>query len=100
MSTLNATSFLYLVKGVSVAGTAEQLTAYFIPDGLEVVVAARVAHADKKYLGDTKANAENTANRKVLEPGQSTTLQIDDTSLIWVNAESTADRVEITVQRV
>ena len=97
---LNATSFLYLVAGVTTPGTAEQLTAYVIPDGLEVIVTARVANADAMYLANTQTNAQTAANRKRLEPGQSTTLRIDNTNKIWIDAESAADRLEITVQRL
>ena len=96
----NAHSFAYLVLGVSIAGTAEQVATRYIADGLEVVITARVGNSDKMYVADSQANAQSTSTRKVLEPGQSTTLRINDTSKLWINAESTSDRLEITIQRL
>ena len=96
----NAQSFGYLVVGVSVPGTAEQIVQRFIPDGLEVVITARVGNGDKMYVADSQANAQTTSTRKVLEPGQSTNLRINDTSKIWIDAESASDRLEITIQRL
>ena len=97
--TVNATSFLYAVFGITVAGTAEQLTSYFIPDGLEFVVTARRSNTQNIYLANTAANATGT-NRKVLVPGQSTSLRIDDSNKIWFDADNTVDRLELTVQRI
>ena len=94
----NANAFLYLVKGITVPGTAEQVDAYAIPDGLDVTLTARRSNSQNIYLGDTAANAIGT-NRKVLVPGASTVLSIDDTNRLWFDADSAADRLEITVQR-
>ena len=94
----NATSFLFLVKGITAAGTPEQLTQYFIPADMEVVIVARRSNTQNVYLADTSANALGT-NRKVLVPSQSTPMQVDDTSKIWFDADNTSDRIEITVQR-
>ena len=96
----NATSFFYLVVGITTPGTAEQVTQYKIPDGLELVITARVANSDKMYVANSQANAQTAANRKTLEPGQSTTLHLDDTSKVWVDAASANDRLEFTVQRI
>lgn len=97
--TVNATSFLYLVKGITVAGTPEQVDTYFIPDGLEVVLTARRSNAGNVYLANSSANAIGT-NRKVLVPGMSTTLRIDSTGRIWFDCDSTSERFEVTIQRI
>jgi len=97
---LSATSFLYFTHAVAVAGTAEQLTAYIIPEGMEIVVTARRSNTQNRYLGNTQTNAQTANNRKVLVPGQSTTLQVDDTSKIWTDGDNETDRIEITVQRI
>lgn len=95
----NATSFLYFSLAITAAGTPEQLTQYFIPSDLEVVVTARRANTQSIYLANSSANALLTAARKVLVPGQSVSMQIDDTSKVWFDADNTNDRIEITVQR-
>ena len=96
----NANEFFYVIKGVTVAGTADQLTAYQIPDGLTVTVTARRSNTQNCYIADTQVNAQTSANRKVLVPGQSTELRIDNTNRIWMDADNTTDRIEITVQQI
>lgn len=100
MGTFNANEFFYVIKGVSSAGTAEQVTAYQIPDGLEVNITARRSNTQNVYLADSQTNAQTAANRKILIPGQSTSLRIDNTNRLWVDADNTNDRVEITVQQI
>ena len=95
----NATSFLYFSLAITSAGTPEQLTQYFIPADLEVVLTSRRSNSGNFYLANSSANALLTASRKVLIPGQSTTLQVDDTNKVWFDADNTADRLEVTVQR-
>ena len=95
----NATSFLFFSKAITAAGTPEQLTQYFIPSDLEVVIVARRSNSGNMYLADSSANALLTASRKVLIPGQSTTMQVDDTNKIWFDGDNPNDRLEVTVQR-
>lgn len=97
---LSATSFLYFTHAVASAGTAEQLTAYIVPEGMEVVITARRSNTQNRYLADSQTNAQTAGTRKILVPGQSTTLQIDSTGKIWTDADNTNDRLEITVQRI
>lgn len=97
---LNANEFFYIVKGVSSAGTAEQVAAYQIPDGLEVNITARRSNTQNMYVADSQTNAQTSANRKQLIPSQSTSLRIDNTNRIWVDADNTSDRLEITVQQI
>lgn len=94
----NATSFLFLVKGITSAGTPEQIDQYYINADLEVLIVARRSNTQNIYLANSSANALGT-NRKVLVPSQSTTMQIDDLSKIWFDADNTSDRFEVTVQR-
>ena len=95
-----ANKFLYIVVGVSVPGTAEQVTQHYIPDGYgPATITARDGNGGNMFVADSQTNAQTAASRKVLIPGQSTALNIDDTSRIWVDAESSSDRLEITVQK-
>lgn len=96
----SASSFFYFTHVVASAGTAEQLTAYQVPEGMEIVITARRSNTQNRYLADSQTNAQTAANRKILVPGQSTTLQIDTTSKIWTDGDNGTDRIEITVQRI
>ena len=100
MGTFNANEFFYVVKGVSSAGTAEQVASYNVPDGLEVNITTRRSNSQNMYLGDSQTNAQTSGNRKALIPGQSTSLRIDNTNRIWVDADNSSDRLEITVQQI
>ena len=95
-----ATSWLTLVVGISSPGTAEQVTQYIVPEGMAIGVTARRSNTGNMYVADSQTNAQTAANRKNLIPGQSTTLYLDDTSKIWVDADNSSDRIEIVVQRI
>lgn len=95
----NATSFLYASFAITVAGTPEALTQYFIPADLQVVLTARRGNTQSIYLANSSANALLTGSRKVLIPGASTTLDVDDTSKIFFDADNNSDRLELTIQR-
>lgn len=96
----NANEFFILVVGVTTPGTAEQVTAYQVPDGLPVTVTARRSNTGTMYIADSQANAQATGNRKALIPGQSLELFIDNTNRIWRDADNSTDRLEITVQQI
>src|SRR3990167_993634 len=96
----SATSFFYFTHAMTAAGTGEQLTAYTVPEGMEVVITARRSNTQNRFLANSQTNAQTANNRKILVPGQSTTLQVDDTSKIWTDGDNTADQIEITVQRI
>ena len=96
----NANEFFFVVVGVAVPGTAEQVTGYQIPDGLPVTITARRSNTGSMYLGDTQARAQTASTRKVLIPGQSLDLRIDNTNRIWVDADDANDRLEFTVTQL
>lgn len=96
----NSNRFLYIIKGVSVPGTAEQVAEHFIPERYgPVTITARDSNSGTMYIADSQANAQTAASRKNLIPGQSTTLNIDNTALLWVDADNSTDRLEITVEK-
>lgn len=100
MGLFNANEFFFVVKGVAAPGTAEQVTAYQIPDGVDLAVTARRSNTQNMYVADSKTNAQTAANRKVLIPGQSFSLRIDNTNRLWVDADNANDRLELTVQQI
>ena len=100
MTVINANKFLIVVVGIAVPGTAEQVAEHFIPDGYgPVTVKARLANSGTMYFADSQTNAQTSANRKALEAGESTTFNIDKTSLLWFDADNTSDRAEISVHK-
>lgn len=95
----NANSYEYVVKGVAVPGTAEQVEANYVLDGNEVNITARRVNTGSMYLGFSQTEAQTASTRKVLIPGQSTGLKIDNTDKIWVDADNANDRLEISVPK-
>lgn len=95
----NTNRFFYIVEGIAVPGTAEQIAEHFIPDGYETVITARLSNTGDMYIADSQTNAQTAASRKTLSPGQSTTLHIDNTARIWADADNANDRLEIAVQK-
>ena len=94
----NANSFQFLALTVTAPGTAQQVAAHTIPDGLEVVLTARRANTQNLYFAETAAKAQSGA-RKVLIPGQSVSLRIDSTNRIYHDADNSTDTLEITLQK-
>lgn len=82
---------------VTAPGTAQQFPDSKIPDGFKTVFKNRLSAAGNFYLGDTKANAEDATARKVIEPGESITVEIDNLNRLWRDADSATDRLEVTL---
>ena len=54
----NMTSFETGSLAITVAGTAEQLTAHRIPQGFAMTITARATNTGYIYIGESKAKAE------------------------------------------
>ena len=96
---INANSFAVVVKSVSSPGTAEQMDAYIIPDGLSVWVTARQLNNAQMYIAFSQANAQTDTARKELVPGQSFELCIDNTTRIWFDADDATDQLEFCIMK-
>lgn len=96
---VSATSWSVVVVGVSVPGTAEQVASHTVPEGMEIGITSRRSNSQTMFIGDSQTNAQTSGSRKELIPGQSTTLQIDNTNRIWVDAQNSSDRLEIVPQK-
>jgi len=79
---------------VAAAGTAEQLDAVEIPDGIYLTIRALVGNVGNIYLGNSKANAEDVNKRLTLQPGESSSFKADDTDLIWADSDNNGEGVE------
>lgn len=97
MSPHSARSFQTLTKSVSVPGTAERVTAYYVPEGSIVSVTARISNAANMYVAETQTKAQSGA-RKVFVPGQSRDYHLDNTARLWVDADSATDVLEIAIE--
>ena len=96
----SATSWSVVVVGVSSPGTAEQVTAHVVPEGMEIGVTARLTNTQLMFLGPSQTAAQTPGSRKELQPGQSTSLRVWNTNLIWVDAENSSDRLELVPQKL
>jgi hypothetical protein len=96
----SATSWSVLVVGVAAPGTAERVASHVVPEGMAIVVTARLNNSQVMYIAESQTNAQTATARKRLEPGQSTTLYLDNTNKIWVDADSANDRLEIVPQKI
>ena len=84
---------------VTASGTPEQLTAYPVPDGIDVVVKAKSGNTGNITVGGTSAQALNTGTSFfTLTPGQALTYQVQNTDDIWIDAGTSGDGVEVTLE--
>ena len=90
----NLASWDHGQKTVAAAGTAENLTAMDVPDGIYLTIRALVGNVGNVYVGNSKANAEDANKRLTLQPGESSSFKADDTDLIWIDADNNGEGVE------
>lgn len=90
-------TFQTFTFSVTSPGTAERLTAYYVPEGSIVSITSRRSNSQNFYLAETAAKAQSGA-RKVMVPGQSREYRIDNTSRIFVDADSASDVLEISIE--
>lgn len=90
----NLTSWDHGQKTVTAAGTAENLVAMDVPDGIYLTIRALVGNVGNVYVGNSKANAEDVNKRLTLQPGESSSFKADDTDLIWIDADNNGEGVE------
>ena len=90
-------SFQTLAKTVAAPGTAERVTAFYVPEGSVVSVTARRTNTGSMYVAETQAKAQSGA-RKVLIPGQSRDYRVDNTARLWVDADSATDVLEVSIE--
>lgn len=88
-------------KNVSVAGTAEKLSATSkpIPHGYTLVIKARSDNVNKVFLAFSQSDAQTHANSFELTSGENVSLQVRDIDLIWLDAASAGDGVTFVVEK-
>ena len=90
----NLSSWDHNQKTVAAAGTAEQITAMDVPNGIYLTIRALIGNIGNIYIGNSKANAEDANKRLTLQPGESSSFKADDTDLIWIDADNNGEGIE------
>lgn len=97
-SPFNANQIVVLNVAVASPGTAEQVTQHYVPDGIAVIVTARITNVDNMYVAMSAAAAQSGA-REIFARGRSAEFWIDDTSRLWVDSDNTGNRLEIRIPK-
>lgn len=93
---LNTTTFEVRRITVAVSGTPVQGDTRPIPDGVAVVVRAAPTNTGVMTVGDSSANALNTAARSTrLQNGDSVSFQVTNLNAIWADATVAGEHVEV-----
>ncbi len=95
----NKQNFITGQKNVTAAGTAESLGSGVIPDGFALVIKAKVGNTGVIRVGNTQANAQNTAVAFTLKPLESISLSVTELDMIWIDATVSGEGVEYMVER-
>lgn len=83
---------------ITAPGTAEQFTSILIPDGYTTTFKNPIDSNGNFYLAETAADAQSSAgDRKVLQPGESITLEIDNLNRLYFDGDNAMDQLEVTV---
>jgi hypothetical protein len=90
----NLSSWDHGHKTVAAAGTAEQMTAMDVPNGIYLTIRALIGNVGNVYIGNSKANAEDANKQLTLQPGESSSFKADDTDLIWIDADNNGEGIE------
>lgn len=93
----SSNSFQTIAKTVAAPGTAERVTAFYVPEGSIVSVTSRISNSGNLYIAETQAKAQSGA-RKVLVPGQSREYRVSNTAQLWVDADSATDVLEVSIE--
>ncbi|MCW3128630.1 MAG: hypothetical protein N2V75_00765 [Methanophagales archaeon] len=91
----NPNSWQHDHKTVTTPGTPVKLPGITIPNGYALVVRAMPTNSGNIYLGNSKENAQDASKRITLAPDESTKLEVDKASVIWIDADNAGEGVEI-----
>lgn len=84
---------------VTTAGTAVQLPPVIIPYDKEVTIMALSANTGTIYVGNSKADAEDTSRSFPLLKSETIEYKIKDLSQLWLNATVSGEGVVWTVEQ-
>jgi hypothetical protein len=96
---LNPAGFTAFRTAVTSSGTPVQMASNAVPDGVSIIVRALRTNTGIITVGNSSANALNTGTDNFqLQQGQSVSLQLDDTDLIWIDATVDGEAVETILE--
>lgn|SRR3990167_4050893 len=93
----SSNTFQTITFSVTAPGTAERVSAFYVPEGGIVSVTSRRSNSGNFYIAETAAKAQSGA-RKILVPGQSREYRVTNTAQLFVDADSAADTLEISIE--
>ena len=93
----SSNTFQTITFSVTAPGTAERVSAFYVPEGGIVSVTSRRSNSGNFYLAETAAKAQSGA-RKVLVPGQSREYRLTNTAQLFVDADSASDVLEVSIE--
>ena len=76
-------------------GTAEQITAMDVEDGIYLTIRALVTNVGNIYLGNSLLNCQDVNRRLTLQPGESSSFKVDDADLLWMDADNIGEGAEM-----
>jgi hypothetical protein len=92
----NQGQFSVNVVNVPTAGTPVQLTSLVIPDGIDLVLRAKLPNANAKlYVANSSANCLDATKRIELKTGESLGFTINNANLIWIDSSVNNGKAEI-----
>src|SRR3990167_9140 len=93
----SSNTFQTLTLTVTSPGTAQRVTAFYVPEGSIVRVTARRSNSQNMYVAETAAKAQSGA-RKVFIPGQSRDYRVSNTALLLYDADNATDVLEVSIE--
>jgi len=93
-SLVNLSTWFVDIQTVAVAGTAERVPSHPVLQGVGVTIRAIPTNTDNVFIGNSQTNAQGT-DRVTLRPGDSVTLYIANSNLVWVDAVVATEGVEV-----
>jgi hypothetical protein len=84
-SEANANNWDVRVTKVDETGTAKRLEPMEVHGGMKLAIRARPTNTDYVYIARSAENTDDDNKRLMLSAGSSTSLQITNANLIWVN---------------
>lgn len=79
---------------IATPGEPKQLSPMLIPDGMQVVVRALLKNTGSVYIGKSKDLVKNVDKRIEFMAGGHTTMRVQNTNIIWVDAAVAGEGVD------
>ena len=99
VTTYNRPNFYTGTVTITSAGTAQQGPAVQIPPGFSAVIKGRDGNTGNVFFAPSATEAQTAASRITVAPGSAARMFITSLDLVWFDAVTTNDVVELFVER-